>query len=69
MMRRMNWSNSDTVNAMSPCAGLQIMPLAINPFLTGASCVTFFAICRDRSALPRSPPAGFTILDDQTSCG
>ena len=26
MMRRMNWSNSGTVKAVSPCPGLQTIP-------------------------------------------
>ena len=30
MLRRMNSSNSGTVNAVSPWLGLQIIPLAIN---------------------------------------
>jgi len=30
MMRFMNWSNSGTMKAVSPCAGLQIIPLAMS---------------------------------------
>ena len=37
MMRRMNWSNIGTVNAVSPWLGLQIMPFAINCPRTGPS--------------------------------
>lgn len=34
-IRRMNSSNSGTVNAVSPWLGLQTMPLAINELRTG----------------------------------
>jgi hypothetical protein len=40
MIRRMNSSNSGTVNAVSPWLGLQIMPFAINWLRVGPSEVT-----------------------------
>ena len=40
MIRLMNPSKSGTVNAVSPCPGLQTMPFAISWFRVGASDVT-----------------------------
>lgn len=39
--RRMKASNSGTVNAVSPCAGLKIIPFEISVLRMGATLVTF----------------------------
>ena len=41
MARTMNSSNNGTVKAMSPCAGLKIIPFLINFARTGPRLVTF----------------------------